>query len=200
MRYRIAVLDSRRRAERSRTSARMRAQARFDLCGALLPVGHACSTRSRARRSTCRPAASCAGIYARNDINRAVYKAPANEVVNLAHRLRDAAEQGAAGRAQSRGHQLLPLLRGPRLPAVGRAHDQLRPRMEVRQPAALLRLSGALDRQRHAVGGLRAQRRAAVGQRPPHHRGLPAQRVADGRAAGRQAGEGVLRAAATARP
>ena len=31
---------------------------------------------------------------------------------------------------------------------------------------------------RHAVGGVRAQRRAAVGQRPAHHRGLPVQRVA----------------------
>ena len=30
------------------------------------------------------PSGSVAGIYARNDINRAVYKAPANEVVNLA--------------------------------------------------------------------------------------------------------------------
>jgi phage tail sheath protein FI len=30
------------------------------------------------------PSGSVAGIYARNDINRAVYKAPANEVVNVA--------------------------------------------------------------------------------------------------------------------
>ncbi|RKH87887.1 phage tail sheath subtilisin-like domain-containing protein, partial [Corallococcus sp. AB038B] len=30
------------------------------------------------------PSGFVAGIYARNDVNRAVYKAPANEVVNLA--------------------------------------------------------------------------------------------------------------------
>ena len=39
----------------------------------------------------------------------------------------------------------------------------------------------------------------AVGQRAPHDRGLPAQRVADGRAARRQARESVLRASAIAR-
>ncbi len=46
--------------------------------------GCASSTRSPARKPICRRAGFVAGIYARNDINRAVYKAPANEVVNLA--------------------------------------------------------------------------------------------------------------------
>ena len=54
---------------------------------------------------------------------------------------------------------------------------ELGSRVEVRQRAALLHLPRALDRPRHAVGGVRAQRRAAVGQRPRDDRQLPLQRV-----------------------
>ena len=157
----------------------MRAAARLQVRRALLPVGPRSSTRSRSRRSTCRRAASSpASTPATTSSARSTRRRPTRSST-LAHRLRAAAQQGPAGGAQPRGHQLLPLLRGPRLPALGRAHDQLRPGVEVRQPAPLLRLPRALDRPRHAVGGVRAQRRAAVGQRPAHDRGLPVQRVAD---------------------
>ena len=183
LRRRPVHLRGARDARRSSTPSTPRSTTRG--CGSW--------TRSRQREIDLPPSGFVAGIYARNDVQRAVYKAPANEVVTLAHRLRDAAQQGPAGGPQPRGHQLLPLLRGPRLPALGRAHDHVGPRVEVRQPAPLLRLPRALDRPRHAVGGVRAQRRGAVGQRAPHDRGLPVQRVADGRAARRQAGEGVLR-------
>lgn len=82
MRYRIAVLDSREGAPISEVRAW---RARFDSSHAALyypwvrildPVtgqpGHQ------------PPSGFVAGIYARNDITRAVWKAPANEVVNLA--------------------------------------------------------------------------------------------------------------------
>ena len=48
----------------------------------------------------------------------------------------------------------------------GARTDLLRSRVEVRQRPALLHLPGSVDRPRHAVGGVRAQRRAAVGERP----------------------------------
>lgn len=82
MRYRIAVLDS----GDGMSIADVRAQrAKIDSTYAALyypwvrildPI-----TRSEIHLP---PSGFVCGIYARNDINRAVYKAPANEVVNLA--------------------------------------------------------------------------------------------------------------------
>ena len=82
MRYRIAVLDS----GSGQSISQVRAQrAKFDSTYAALyypwvrvldPV-----TRTEIHLP---PSGFVAGIYARNDTNRAVYKAPANEVVNLA--------------------------------------------------------------------------------------------------------------------
>jgi phage tail sheath protein FI len=82
MRYRIAVLDS----GNGQSIAQVRAmRGKIDSTYAALyypwvrvldPV-----TRSEINLP---PSGFVAGIYARNDVNRAVYKAPANEVVNLA--------------------------------------------------------------------------------------------------------------------
>jgi uncharacterized protein len=82
MRYRIAVLDS----GESQTIADVRSlRAKFDSTYAALyypwvtildPVTHT--------ELNLPPSGFVSGIYARNDITRAVYKAPANEVVNLA--------------------------------------------------------------------------------------------------------------------
>jgi phage tail sheath protein FI len=82
MRYRIAVLDS----GNGQTIAQVRAmRGQIDSTYAALyypwvrvvdPVTN--------QELELPPSGFVAGIYARNDINRAVYKAPANEVVNLA--------------------------------------------------------------------------------------------------------------------
>jgi phage tail sheath protein FI len=82
MRYRIAVID----AGDGQSIAQVRAmRARYDSKYAALyypwvrildPV-----TRQEIHLP---PSGFISGIYARNDINRAVYKAPANEVINLA--------------------------------------------------------------------------------------------------------------------
>jgi len=82
MRYRIAVLDS----GDGQSIADVRAlRAKLDSTYAALyypwvtildPVTN--------KEINVPPSGSVAGIYARNDVNRAVYKAPANEVVNLA--------------------------------------------------------------------------------------------------------------------
>jgi phage tail sheath protein FI len=82
MRYRIAVLDS----GDEQTIAQVRAmRARLDSKYAALyyPWVRVLDPISR-REIDLPPSGFVAGIYARNDINRAVYKAPANEVVNLA--------------------------------------------------------------------------------------------------------------------
>jgi len=82
MRYRIAVIDSGDgqaiqdvRALRARLDSKY-AALYYPWVRILDPVTQ--------REINLPPSGFVAGIYARNDINRAVYKAPANEVVNLA--------------------------------------------------------------------------------------------------------------------
>jgi phage tail sheath protein FI len=82
MRYRIAVLDS----GNNQAIADVRAlRARLDSKYAALyyPWVRILDPLTQ-REINVPPSGFVAGIYARNDINRAVYKAPANEVVNLA--------------------------------------------------------------------------------------------------------------------
>ena len=82
MRYRIAVLDSGAGQSISQVRAM---RARFDSTYAALyyPWVRVLDPVTR-KEIHLPPSGFVAGIYARNDINRAVYKAPANEVVNLA--------------------------------------------------------------------------------------------------------------------
>jgi phage tail sheath protein FI len=82
MRYRIAVLD----AGNNQTLAAVRAlRAKLDSKYAALyyPWVRILDPITR-KEIHLPPSGFVAGIYARNDVNRAVYKAPANEVVNLA--------------------------------------------------------------------------------------------------------------------
>ncbi len=82
MKYRIAVID----AGKNQTVSQVRAmRAQFDTNYAAFyypwvtiqdPITNVPNNMP--------PSGFVAGIYARNDVNRAVYKAPANEVVNLA--------------------------------------------------------------------------------------------------------------------
>ncbi len=82
MRYRIAILD----AGDGQTISQVRAmRARLDSKYAALyyPWVRVLDPVTR-QEINLPPSGFIAGIYARNDINRAVYKAPANEVINLA--------------------------------------------------------------------------------------------------------------------
>ncbi|HEX2078380.1 MAG TPA: phage tail sheath subtilisin-like domain-containing protein [Longimicrobium sp.] len=82
MRYRIAVLDSGNGQSIGQVRA-MRAQ--LDSTHAALYYPWVRVLDPLTQRETYQPPSGfVAGIYARNDVNRAVYKAPANEVVNLA--------------------------------------------------------------------------------------------------------------------
>lgn len=82
MRYRIAVLDS---GDALSISAVRQQRANYDSTHAALyyPWVRVLDPITR-QEITLPPSGFVAGIYARNDINRAVWKAPANEVVNLA--------------------------------------------------------------------------------------------------------------------
>jgi len=82
MRYRIAVVDS----GDNQTIAQVRAmRAQLDSTYAALYYPWVRVLDPLMQRETYMPPSGfVSGIYARNDINRAVYKAPANEVVNLA--------------------------------------------------------------------------------------------------------------------
>jgi uncharacterized protein len=82
MHYRIAVLDS--AVGQSISDVRkMRAKLDSKYAALYYPWVRILDPITRTERMM-PPSGFVAGIYARNDINRAVYKAPANEVVNLA--------------------------------------------------------------------------------------------------------------------
>ena len=82
MRYRIAILDS---GDGQDISAVRHLRAKFDSSYAALyyPWVRVLDPLTNTEINL-PPCGFVAGIYARNDINRGVYKAPANEVVNLA--------------------------------------------------------------------------------------------------------------------
>jgi phage tail sheath protein FI len=82
MRYRIAVLDSGNEQSISQIRA-MRGKIDSKYAAMYYPWIRILDPVTR-REIHLPPSGSVAGIYARNDINRAVYKAPANEVVNVA--------------------------------------------------------------------------------------------------------------------
>lgn len=82
MRYRIAVIDC---GDKQSLSLVRAMRARFDSSyGALYYPWIRILDPLSQNEINVPPSGCVAGIYARNDINRAVYKAPANEVVNLA--------------------------------------------------------------------------------------------------------------------
>ena len=83
-----------------------------------------------------------------------------------------------AGRAQPVGHQLHPQLPRPRHPHLGRAHALERPRVALPERAPALQLPLGVDPRGHAVGRLRAQRRAPLD--PPADRGRRASSRAPG--------------------
>jgi phage tail sheath protein FI len=82
MKYRIAVIDCGDNQSISEVRA-MRAQLDSTYGALYYPWIRVLDPLSQ-REIHVPPSGFVAGIYARNDVNRAVYKAPANEVVNLA--------------------------------------------------------------------------------------------------------------------
>jgi phage tail sheath protein FI len=87
MRYRIAVLDSalvdQTRGQTISEVRKMRGKIDSKYAALYYPWVRTMDPITR-KMISLPPSGFVCGIYARNDINRAVYKAPANEVVNLA--------------------------------------------------------------------------------------------------------------------
>ena len=82
MRYRIAVIDSGDNQSIGQVRA-MRAQLDSTYAALYYPWVRVLDPLTQ-HETYMPPSGFVCGIYARNDVNRAVYKAPANEVVNLA--------------------------------------------------------------------------------------------------------------------
>ena len=128
------------------------------------------------------PGGHVLGIYARTDIERGVFKAPANEIVRGALDLEYDDQRQHAGHSQPARRQRDPQLPGPRHPVWGARTLSSERAVEIRQRAAAVHLPRALDLRGHAMGRVRAQRRAAVGPRHRHHPAVPARPVARRRA------------------
>ena len=126
------------------------------------------------RRLMLPPSGFVAGIYARSDIERGVHKAPANEVVRGLTRFEININKARQDVLNPEGINALRFFEGRGNRVWGARTMSSDPGMEVRQRAAAVHLPRALDRQGHAVGGVRAEQRAAVAQHPADHRGLPA--------------------------
>ena len=170
--YRIAVLDTPPRPD-ARPGARRCAAASIRRYAALyypwVVVANPLARPGRddiPREIALPPSGFVCGIYARNDIERGVLQGAGQRGRARRAALRERHQLGAAGGAQPDGVNCLRFFAGRGNRVWGARTVSSRSRVEVRQRAPLLHLPRALDRPRHAVGGVRAERRAAVGQRP----------------------------------
>jgi hypothetical protein len=112
MRYRVAIVDS-RKAQSIGEVRQFRAKFDSKHMAFYYPWVKILDPITR-KAIVLPPSGFVAGIYARNDIERAVWKGAGQRSGARRHRLRADAQHRAAGSAQPRGHQLLPLLRGTR--------------------------------------------------------------------------------------
>ena len=174
--YRFALLDA-KRGEAVIGEHQPPERPREPVRRLLLPVDQ--GLRRRERRAQAGAARRPRGRHLRAHRHRA-------------RRLQGAGQRGGARRARARvrGHRRRaggaqparrerdPRLPRPRHPRVGRAHALDRPAVEVRQRAAAVHLPRGLDLPGHAVGGVRAQRRPAVGAREADDHRVPAHAVA----------------------
>ena len=203
-RYRIAVVDGPQSASLNEIRS-FRGQLRHQVRRPLPPVDR--DPRSRAgrpapgvptRRLLLPPSGFVSGHLRAQRHHPRRLQGPGQRGGLRPHPVRDEHQPGTQRGAQPRAHQRAALLPGPGQPGLGSAHAELGPRVDVRQRPATVHLSRALDRQGDPMGGLRAQRRGAVGIGHADGRGLPRGAVAQRRPARGDARGSVLRAAATA--
>ncbi len=116
------------------------------------------------------PSGHVAGVWARTDDTRGVWKAPANDTMRGVLDIERTVTQNEQVAAQPDRHQLHPPVRHPRHPHLGCAHPRLGHRLELHQRPAPVQHGRGDDPHRHPVGGLRAQRRDAVGGREADRR------------------------------
>ncbi len=127
------------------------------------------------REITLPPSGFVSCIYARNDTQRGVYKAPANEVVTGALRFESDINFAQQELLNPLGRELSALPVRPRLPAVG-ARGWHRVTLNGNTfPTGVISITWKRRSTAARSGGVRAQRRTAVGQRATDHRRLSLQ-------------------------
>jgi uncharacterized protein len=146
--------------------------------------------RTGARKLT-PPGGHVLGVYARSDTERGVFKAPANEIVRGALALEYEINDQTQDDLNPRGVNVVRSFPGRGIRVWG-ARTITSNAVEVPQRASAVHLPRALDLRRHAVGGLRAQRRSPVGTRDRHDPAVSAWTVAAGRALGQDRAGGIL--------
>ena len=139
------------------------------------------------------PSAHMAGIWARNDNERGVHKAPANEIVRGAIDVQTKITRIEQEALNPIGVNAVRGFPGTGHPRLGSPHPLERPGVAVHQRAAPLQLPREVHSPGDAVRGVRAERSSPVGQAQPHDHGLPDGRVARWRPLRSRARTGVLR-------
>ncbi len=114
------------------------------------------------------PSGHIAGVWARTDETRGVWKAPANDTIRGVLDIERGHHPERAGPAQPDRHQLHPAVRHPRHPHLGRPHAVLGHRLALHQRPPAVQHDRGDDPRGHPVRGLRAERHEAVGGRQAH--------------------------------
>ena len=151
------------------------------------------------RLETFAPCGAVAGVMARTDTDRGVWKAPAGIDATLAGASAavDQADRRRERAAQSDRHQLSARVSGRRTRGLGRAHApgrrSARVAMEIHSGAPARALHRGKPVPRHPMGRVRAERRAALGADPAQCRRVHEHAVPAGRLPGRRAEGRLLR-------
>ena len=125
------------------------------------------------------PSGHMAGIWARVDNTRGVFKAPANEPIHGALRRRVSDQQSSAGRDEPVRDQLHSQYQR-KDQRLGSAHHRrgLECGYQVHQRSPHSDLHSQVHRRRHAMGGFRAERPESVAEDHSQRHCVPHQRVA----------------------
>ncbi len=131
---------------------------------------------------TVSPVGHVAGIWARTDATRGVWKAPANESVLGITRLANDVTDGEQALLNPDGVNCIRSfgVNGMRIWGA-RTLSSSDPELALRQRPPAVQLRGGVDPPRHPVGGVRAERPGTVGARQAQHHLVPARAVGPGR-------------------
>ena len=166
-------------------------------------------TTSRGSRSTIRssgnifvpPSGHIAGVYARVDNERGVHKAPANEIVRGALGLRYNVSKGEQDILNPKGINCIRMMQGGGIRIWGARTLSSRSVVALHQRSPPVHHGRDVDRARHPVGRVRAQRPSPVEARATApSRCVPHARVAQRRAHGRRRRRRPSTSSATRRP
>jgi len=157
--YRFAILDS--AEELNKGWHRKDAQtARLAVCGVLLPLDP--GVRPREGQHLRSSLGHVAGVYARSDSERGVHKAPANEIVRGALGLKYSISRPEQDFLNPRGINCIRNMGDRGIPHLGGSHHLQRSVVALHQRPPPVPDGRGLDRDRHPVGGVRAERRDAL--------------------------------------